>query len=151
MLGALLCLLIDHYVTPENKGILLQATTLSRQLQLEHMEDNSLAVQFVLHLEEHEPLGAEETLVGMNFDELVQRFQSWRLKVNDLTSYDKSTLINMFRPILLTERKSARVTGHQHPVKVRVITKIKLDMQYHLQMMKEGDENATTVVDDEPV
>ena len=147
MLGALLSLLIDNYVLPENKKIMLAPTTVSRQLRMEHMEENSLALQFVLHLEETDPLGAEAVLIGMQLDELVQRFSSWRLLVNDITSYDKAGLISLFRPVLITERRSARAAGHSSPVKVRFITGLKADALELLASTKE-DDNATTVVDD---
>ena len=147
MLGALLSLLIDNYVKPEDKGIMLAPTAASRQLMMEHMEDNSLAVQFVVYLEETEPLGAEATLVNTTFDELVLKFQSWRLRVNDLAVWDKAALANMFRPVLQTERRSTRLAGKSYPVKVRTITGIKHDVLEYLTTLKE-DINATTVVDD---
>ena len=147
MLGALLSLLVDNYVKPEDKGVMLMPTSLSRQLQMEHMEDNSLAVQFIVHLEETTPLGAEATLLDTPFDDLVLQFQSWRLKVNDLTAWDKSALIHMFRPVLRTERRSTRLAGKNYPVKVRTITGIKHDMLEYLYTLKE-EEDATTVVDD---
>jgi phage/plasmid-associated DNA primase len=146
-LGALLSLLIDNYVKPEDKGVMLSPTALSRQLQMEHMEDNSLAVQFVVHLEETSPLGAEATLLDTPFDELVQKFQAWRLQVNDLTAWDKSALIHMFRPVLRTERRSTRLAGKTYPVKVRTITGIKHDVLEYLTTLKE-ETDATTVVDD---
>jgi hypothetical protein len=146
-LGALLALLIDNYVTPSTKAVMLAPTALSRQLQMEHMEDNSLAVQFMVHLEETSPLGAAATLVDAPFEELVQKFQSWRLKVNDLTSWDGAALHNMFRPVLRTERRSIRLAGKNYPVKVRVIAGIKPDVLEYLDSLKE-ELNATTVVDD---
>jgi phage/plasmid-associated DNA primase len=147
MLGALLSLLIDNYVKPEDKGIMLLPTLTSRQLQMEYMEDNSIAVQFVVYLEETEPLGAEATLLDTPFDDLVQKFQSWRLKVNDLTAWDKASLINMFRPVLSTERRSTRLAGKAYPVKIRTITGIKHDVLEYLNALKE-ETDATTVVDD---
>jgi hypothetical protein len=147
MLGALLSLLIDNYVLPMNKAVMLAPTTQSRRLQMEHMEDNSLAVQFLIDLEENTPLGAEATLVDETFDVLVQMFQSWRLKSNDLTVWDKAGVVNMFRPVLYTERRSARTAGVTNPVKVRFITGFKTDMLEFLASLKE-DTNATTVVDD---
>lgn len=147
MLGALLSLLIDNYVKPEDKRVMLAPTAASRQLQMEHMEDNSLAVQFVVYLEETEPLGAEATLIDTTLDDLVSRFQSWRLKVNDLTAWDKAALHSMFRPVLSTERRSTRVAGKNYPVKVRTITGIKHDVLDYLESLKE-DTDAPTLVDE---
>jgi phage/plasmid-associated DNA primase len=149
MLGALLSLLMDNYVLPENKAIMLAPTQRSRELQREHMEDNSLAVQFLVHLEETDPAGAVVRVVDEPFDTLVQMFKSWRIKVDDLTVYDKSTVFSMFNPVLHTVRKSARGPG-QSVVKVRVITGVKPDMLELLESLKE-DINAITVVDDRQV
>lgn len=148
MLGALLSLLLDHYVMPETKAFMLAPTTLSRRLQLEHMEDNSLALQFLLYVEETDPLGAEAVLVGESFDTLVQLFQSWRLKSNDLTVWDKSTLINMFRPVLSTVRKSKRPNGRANPIKILVIGGFKPDTLELLEALKEEEADAITVVDE---
>jgi hypothetical protein len=146
MLGALLSLLIDNYVLPKNKAIMLAPTATSRQLKLEHMEANSLPMQFAVYLEETEPLGAEQTLINMTMDELVQRFSSWRVKVNDLTSYDKAGLANMFRHAVQTARVSQRIAGK--PVKVRVITGLKQDTLDLLAATKEEEDASTAVVDD---
>ena len=149
-LGALLSLMLDNYVTRENKRVMLAATSLARLLQMEHMENNSLAVQFIVHIEETEPTGAEGILVGEPFDDLVQRFQSWRLKQNDLTAWDKTSLLSMFRPVLSVVRKSARVQGNTSPVKIRVVTGIKQEVADYLLSLKE-DTHATVVVDAGPV
>lgn len=146
MLGALLAVLLDHYVTQSQKGTLLALTDASRRLQLEHMEDNSLGFQFLAHLEETEPLGAEEVLVDQPFDDLVQRFQSWRLKVNDLTVYDKQTVHHMFRPVLNTQRRSARIAHKSTPTKIRFVTSLKQEAMEFLSTLKE-DTDATAVVD----
>jgi hypothetical protein len=103
-------------------------------------------MQFAVYLEETEPLGAEQTLINMTIDELVQRFSSWRVKVNDLTSYDKAGLANMFRHAVQTARVSQRINGK--PVKVRVITGLKQDTLDLLAATKEEEDASTTVVDD---
>jgi hypothetical protein len=121
---------------------------LSRQLQFEHMEDNSVAMQFVLYVDETDPLGAETALIDQPFDTLVQRFQSWRLKINDLSVWDKATLINAFRPVLHTTRKSVRIAGHSSPQKVRVISGFKQDTLDLLASVKEDDNVSTPMVED---
>lgn len=146
MLGALLSLLMDNYVLPENKQIMLAQTVTSRQLQIEHMEANSLALQFVVYLEETEPLGAEATLIDMSIDDLVQRFQSWRVRCNDLAVWDKAALINMFNPVVQTERRSTRMPGKSYPVKVRHITGLKQDAIDLLKATKEEEEDDVTAV-----
>jgi phage/plasmid-associated DNA primase len=147
MLGALLALLLDNYVTQDDKAVMLAPTAASRLLQLEHMEANSLAVQFVVHLEETEALGAEALLVDMEFEDMYQKFCSWRIKLNDLSTWDKPQVQAMFRPVVVTTRKSIRKAGKPHPVKVPVITGLKPDIQDYLNVLKE-EADATTVVDD---
>jgi hypothetical protein len=148
MLGALLSLLIDHYVLPENKGIMLAATPLSRQLQFEHMEDNSLAMQYILYVEETEPLGAEAALIGQPFSVVVQGFQTWRLKLNDLQVWDTPMLLSLFRPVLQHVRKSARQPGKSLPVKVRYITEFKQDTLDLIASVKEEEDVSTPMVED---
>lgn len=150
MLGALLAVLLDNYVKQTEMRTMLAPTLASRRLQLEHMEDNSLGFQFLAYLEETEPLGAEEVLVDQPFDDLVQRFQSWRLKVNDLTSYDKQGLHHMFRPVLNTKRRSARVENKPTPVNIRYITGLKQEAMDFLDTLKE-EADATAVVDNRQV
>lgn len=147
MLGALLSLLIDNYVLEQDKAVMLAPTTRSQALWLEHLEDNSMAMQFIVYMEETEPLGAEATLVDMTIDDLTSRFQSWRLKLNDLTVWDKPVVINMFRHVLHTDRKSHRVAGKTYPVKVRYITRLKQETLDLLASVRE-EADATTVVDE---
>lgn len=146
-LGALLSLLLDNYVTQENKAVMLAPTAASRLLQLEHMEANSLAVQYVMMLEESSPNGAADVLIDMEFDDLFQGFCSWRVKQNDLTAWDKPTVQAMFRPVVVTIRKSIRKANKSYPVKVPVITGLKPDVQDYLDALKE-EADATIVVGD---
>lgn len=146
MLGALLSLLIDHYVRRSEKATMLAPTARSRQLQLDHMEDNSLALQFIVHLEETDPLGAEAVLIGTDFNNLVQMFQSWRLKLNDLTVWDRPALFALFKPVISHQRKSARVAGKPNPVKVTVITGFKQETLDLLASLREEDADDTAAV-----
>lgn len=149
MLGALLSLLIDNYVLEDDKAVMLAPTQASIEAQLEHMVDNSLGLQFIMHLEETEPLGAEATLVGMTLHDLTSRFQSWRLKNNDIGSWEMPAVAALFRPLLVTDRKSGRVKSKATPVKIRYVSAVKSETLIVLQSMKEDeDTHATAVVDD---
>jgi hypothetical protein len=121
-LGAFLSLLMDHFVKQDEAAAKLAPTARSFDLQLEHMEENSMAMQFLMHVEETDPLGAEAALLGMEFAELTKLFSSWRLKLNDLSVWDPVAVAQLFRPVLLSERRSKRVAGKSHPSKVRVVT-----------------------------
>jgi hypothetical protein len=56
MLGAFLSLLISYYVEEDDVALQLAPTQKAVALQLEHMYANSLALQFLKHVEETDPL-----------------------------------------------------------------------------------------------
>jgi hypothetical protein len=141
MLGALLSLLIDHYVLETEVAVMLAPTKRAMELKLEHMEDNSLALQFLLHVDMTEPFGAE-SLFDISFDEVAQKFASWRVSMNDLSVWDKNAVLDEFRPICTTDRKSRRVNGQ--PRHVRFITGFTKETRDLLANMKE-EVNATLV------
>ncbi len=146
MVGALLSLLIDNFVRKQDKGVMLAPTQRSLELQLEHMVANSLALQFVGHLEKTDPLGAE-SLVDTDFSDVADQFQSWRIKENDLSTWSEPDIFEMFRPVLVTERRSKRVNNQ--PRKVRVVLGFKPETLAYLKLLK-GDvaSDSTTLVDD---
>lgn len=145
MLGALLSLLLDHYVLRSEIAVMLAPTQASKEAQIEHSVDNSLALQYLIYLDETETLPVEEFLLGMQFSDLVQQFQSWRKGLGDPTLWDASALLNMFRPVLLTERRSTRINGV--PRKARVIVGLTDDALAVAESLRE-DAHATAVVDD---
>ena len=104
-------------------------------------------MQFIVFLEETEPIGAEDVLIDMTFDDLYQRFCSWRIKLNDMTTWDKPQVQAMFRPVVGTVRKSVRLPNKSYPVKVPVITGLKPDVQDYLDVLKEDTDAATMVAD----
>jgi hypothetical protein len=140
MLGAFLALLIDRYVTEDEVAEKLAPTTKAIELQLEQMFANSSGLQFLKYMEETDAMGAV-SLLGAPIGELVQKFQSWRLKENDLGSWAEPDVVAMFQPLLNTERKSLRVGGE--PRKVRVVTSFKTEAQAFLDSLKGEDEDAT--------
>jgi phage/plasmid-associated DNA primase len=144
MLGALLSLLIDHYVLKDEVAVMLAPTKRAMELKLEHMEDNSLALQFLLHVDQTDPFGAE-SVFDMTFDEVVSKFASWRISLGDLSVWDKNAVLDEFRPICFTDRKSQRVNGK--PRHVRYITAFTKETRDLLDNMRE-DAHATAVVDD---
>ena len=144
MLGALLSLLVDHYVQKDDIAVMLAPTARAMELKLQHMEDNSVALQFLLYMEQENPLGAE-AVFDMPFDEVAQKFSSWRVKLNDLNVWDKNSVFDEFRPFILSDRKAQRVNGQ--PRKIRYITGFTKEARDLLDNMKE-EADATTVVDD---
>lgn len=134
-MGAFLALLIDHYVTQDQVAEKLQLTSASVALQLEHTYTNSLALQYLKYIEEKELMGAS-TLLGEPVTVLVQGFQSWRVQNNELTNWSEPDVINLFAPLVVTERKTVRTANG--PRKVRVVTMLKAEAEQFLKSL-EGD------------
>jgi phage/plasmid-associated DNA primase len=148
MLGALLSLLIDHYVLQSQVAVMLSPSQASRLAQIEHSVDNSLALQFLIHLDETETLPLEEYLLDMLFSDMASQFQSWRKACGDPTPWDTQTLLNMFRPVLDTERKSVWDTAVASSRKKRVISGLTEDTMLVINALRGEDAHATAVVDD---
>lgn len=136
-LGAFLSLLIDYYVLQDEVAEKLAPTKQALELQLEHMFNNSMALQFLKWHLETDALGLEGVL-GEPLHNLVAAFQSWRIKENDLGTYAEPDVVSMFLPLLNTERRSARVNNT--PRKIRVVTSLKPEAQQYLDTL-EGDED----------
>jgi phage/plasmid-associated DNA primase len=145
MLGALLSLLIDHYVRKQDKAVMLAPTRASLQLQLEHMHTNSLALQFLTYLERTDPLGSE-CLIGDDTSELASRFQSWRVREGDMAVWSEPDIFELFRPVVTTERRSKRTGGKVR--KVRTITGFKTSAAQLLASSREESDDTAAVVDE---
>ena len=146
-LGALLALLIDHYVCEDEVAEKLAPTQKAMELQLEHMFVNSIGLQFLKYLEETDPLGATG-LVGAELVELVKRFQSWRIKENDLGQWAEPDILALFAPLLSTGRTSKRVDGK--PRKIRTVTGIKIEALAFIETLKgeDVDDDLDALVED---
>lgn len=144
-LGAFLALLIDHYVAEGELAHKLAPTQKAMALQLEHMYVNSMALQYLKFLEENDPLGVAG-LLGDPLTALVQKFQSWRVKENDLGTWAEPDVAALFTPLLNTERQSIRTAAG--PRKVRVITSVKPEAQAFLENVRgeEDDEAQAALV-----
>lgn len=146
ILGALLSLLIDNYVKKQDKAVMLAPTRRSKELQLEHMHSNSYALQFIVHVDHSDPLGAD-SLLGIDFAELTARFISWRVSEGDIASWSEPDVTELFRPSVRIGRQSRRV--HGKPRKIKVVEAFKPETTAYLQLLKGEDADAdTTVVDD---
>lgn len=146
-LGALLSLLIDRYILEDDVAEKLRPTAHAIELQQEQMYANSLGLQYIKYVEENETFGAA-TLIGWTATELAQRFQSWRLSQNDLSTWAEPDVLRLFGPLITTERKSDR-QGAQVK-KVRVVTSFKVEANDFINSLKgtEDDELLEAMVDD---
>lgn len=142
--GALLGLLLKHYVKPSEIAVMLAPTAASMELQLEYTYGNSYALPFIEHVHLTDPLGAE-AMVGWSVQELVSQFNSWRIREGDVRYWDIADVTNVFKAVFDTDRRSERVNGV--PRKTRYISGFKPETLVFLERMK-GDENDEAVVDD---
>lgn len=143
-LGAFLSLLIDHYVKEDEVHEKLAPTAKAMELQLEHMYVNSVALQFLKWLEENDAEGVTGVL-GSPLTELVPKFQSWRIKENDLGTWAEPDVLALFTPLITTERKSVRIDGS--PRKVRVATSLKDEARAFIESLKGHEDDGTDAGD----
>jgi hypothetical protein len=151
MLGALLSLLVDHYVCEHEVAEKLALTRQALEMKLEHMRINSLATQFLEHVEREDPLGAAG-LLGEDLDSVAAKFQLWRLQSNDLSAWAVPDVGLLLKPMFVTERKSKRVNGRI--IKVRTIEGFTTDVTEFLEYIRGEEEileDDTTMVDDRSV
>ena len=141
MLGAFLALLLEHFVTADEVATKLKPTTKAVELQLDHMYANSLGLQFLKYVEETDAFGVE-VLIDKPMSELVQMFQAWRVKENDISTWAEPDVMHQFTTLLTTERKTKRIQGK--PRKVRIITGMKDEARAFIDTLK-----GTTEDDDE--
>lgn len=135
-LGAFLALLIDHYVQEDHVAERLQQTTRGRELEAEQLFANSYNIQFLKHLQDTNPAGAA-AILGLTYEELTNMFRSWRLKNNDLRSWPEPDVTEMFKPLLVTDRKTKSTPAG--PRKVRVIMAFTLETQRLLDTLEGAD------------
>lgn len=151
MLGALLALLLDHYVRADEVALKLAPTATSIELKLEHSMVNNMALQFLAWMDHEDPLGADG-LLDENITDVAEKFKYWRLQSNDISTWSTADVESTLRPLFLTDRQSQRVNGK--PRKVRVITGFKPEVIEFLDYYrgKEADlDDAATVVDERAV
>lgn len=135
-LGALLALLLDHFVTEDKVAELLAPTTKAIELQLEHMHENSMGLQFLAYLEKHVATGAAG-LIGQTIDEVTAEFRSWRLKENDIGGWPDTEVMGQLNNLINNERKSRRINGKV--TKIKTFTSFKPEAQAFLENL-EGEE-----------
>lgn len=139
-LGAFLSLLLDHYVQEDDVAEKLAPTQKAMELQLEHMYVNSIALQFLKWLEENDATGVAGML-GSPLHDIVPKFQSWRIKENDLGTWAEPDVLALFAPLVATERKSIRIAGE--PRKVRVATALKAEARAFIESLKGHEDDGT--------
>lgn len=152
VLGAFLGLLLKHYVRREEAAEKLAPTKMSEMLKLEQMRINNVALKFLEWMAEDDMLGVE-SLIGLDLDDVTERFQLWRQASNEQV-WDDTHALELMRPLFVCERKSKRVkrAGEKDRViKVWSVTAFKpevLEFLAHVQGEEAPDdgEDSNTVV-----
>jgi hypothetical protein len=112
---------------------------------MDHLMMNSMPLQFIKFVHDTDPLGAD-SLLDVDFAEIHTKFNTWRLReLNEVDAWPEPDVLNAFRPVLLTERKSKRVNGT--PRKIRQVVSFTKETRRLLDSLKEEEADATTVVD----
>lgn len=150
MLGALLALLVDHYVKPTETTDKLAPTAGAVELKLEYARANNLAMQFLEHVEHTDSLGAD-TLIGEPMTAVVKKFQAWRLiEANDIGTWNGPDVETLLRPLFTSKRTSVRTGTKVH--KIRHTTGFTAEATEFLEYLRgEGDtdDSTTALVADE--
>lgn len=141
--GALLSLLLDHFVTEQDVATALAPTAKALELQVEHQLDNNLGAQFLQYLARTDTTGAS-WIIGEDLPTITQRFTSWRLKENDISSWSEADVMKQMNDLIITERKSHRANGKV--TKIRKVTSFKPEAKAILETM-EGTEDGADSVD----
>ena len=111
MLGALLALMIDHFVREDELAVKLQQSAASAALQLEQQVLNSPVLQFVQHLVQGDPSWGPKLLAGgVPLEPLIASFMAWRLDEGH-TEYSTVDVKRMFKAHFHVDRKSVRKDG----------------------------------------
>ena len=133
MISALLALLIEHYVHPDDKALKLLSTNKSAELMVDFNLLNSPVHQYVEHLSKIDPDWLDKLSVRTPLDPLITGFMAWRTGegMSQISTADAS---KMFREEFNIAVTSRRVNGK--PQKYRVIDGPKQDMKYLLDTLK---------------
>lgn len=147
-LGALLSLMIDHYVTKDEVIEKLAPSSQALELQVNQMWANSPVLQYLEVLLLKTPAEADK-LVGAELDPYVNSFMAWRLD-EGFSEYSSADAVNMFRECFDIKWHTVRVNGK--PSRQRRIAGLKTDTQLFIDQLRkdgaDGSDNEGAVVDD---
>jgi broad specificity phosphatase PhoE len=110
------------------------------------MHTNSIALQYVMHMENADPHGADN-LIGVELNDLYQQFCSWRLKQNDLSVWEDMAVKRLFNDIVDWKRTTKRDPSGVGYKGVYTITGFKRDALAFLDNWRTPD-NIEEVVSD---
>lgn len=141
MLGALLSLLIDHYVKPDQIADKLSLTKGSMDLQMEQVWLGSPVLQFLEHLSNN---GGIQKLPGTTVENFMASFKPWA-EQQGMHERSDGDLLSMLKISFELGWKSVREAGGK-PTSKRVIKSLKKETEMALELLKGGaaDDSADT-------
>ena len=145
MIGALLALMVDHYVTQDEVIGKLALSSASMSLQVDQMWLNSPVYQYLEYCVTMDPSSAD-SWVGATLDAHVAAFMSWRVAENFM-EFSSADTVNLFKECFDIDWKTVREGGK--PVRKRIIKGLKVETQAFIDRLKEdtnGAQNAGTAV-----
>ena len=148
MLGALLSLLIDHYVEEKDLSNKLTPTDKSMELQLDQVWLTNPVLQYLDYLNTKDPSAiAKLEAGGYPVDSLLASFKPWAESQNMQDRSDGDFLM-LLKTSFEIGWKTSRVNGK--PKNQKVLKSLKPETAAALKQMK-GDPNGTTDLDDKLV
>lgn len=133
-ISALLALILEHYVAPEEKAVKLKATTKGDDMMVDYNLLNSPIHQFVEWLVKEDVSWIDKFLTGRpELDPLIKSFMNWRLG-EGMSAMSSADVLRLFRDDFDVVWTSRRVAGK--PTKYRVIAGAKTDIAQLLNALK---------------
>lgn len=128
MLGALLALLIEHYVRPDELAVKLAPTAKSLELQVEQAWLSSPVLQFLDHLNATNPAALDKILDGkMPVDAFLNSFTPWLngQGINDRSDGEVLSMLKNNFDIGLLAGTKGKVLTRVHPETELVINQLR--------------------------
>ena len=105
-LGAFLSLLIDHYVRADEAAVKLAPTEMAKDLQLDQMLLNSIALQYIEYLVLDDP-NIKDRFIGMDLANVVASFIPWA-QSQEGQIYSNADAVRLFQTVFRTKRTRQR-------------------------------------------
>lgn len=146
IIGAFLAVLIDHYVLMEDAAERLSLTETSQLLQIEHMYQNSVGLQFLKQLWDDSQ--GDPDVIGKDIEELAKSFIIWRQTQGDKVNWELAEVTRILQQVFVIDRKSKREKDAVR--KIKVVSAYRAETERYLETLEgSADETAfKAMVDD---
>jgi phage/plasmid-associated DNA primase len=146
MVGALLSLLIDHYVKKNEKAVKLAPTQASLALQLEQVWLGSPVLQFLEHLSVTDPQALDKLAAGsFTVDAFLASFKPWA-ETQGIRDRNDGDLLGMLKTSFILTNKITKVNGR--PINQRTISGMRPETQMALTQLKGGSNEPANITEE---